>query len=106
MQVTTATRVRIDRILETRPVEERSRLRERFDRLEAACGCGAGAVFMLLGTVAAVTQVLTGSSMNGMPSGAFVVLALFTSAVVGKVSGLTVAQVRLRWVLHKAERAG
>jgi hypothetical protein len=103
----TRTRLRIDRVLATAPADERPELRERFVRLETACGCRLGALCMLVGTAAAVFSVATGSGSGAMPDGVLVVLALFGSAVVGKTIGVSAAQARLRWLLRSAEgRAG
>lgn len=104
MVTNTPLKVRIEKAIAQAPTQDRDSLRARLERLQRSCGCLTGAAAMLFGALAVVAYVITSTS-DPLPVWLLVPAALIASAAIGKVIGLSAAQVRLRWLLRTARRS-
>lgn len=83
------------------PDSIRQQLAAEIERERRACGCKSGAAFAIGGFILGVVWWTTFSphvTVAGVLAGACEIFALvIASAVVGKLAGLGLARVRLRW---------
>lgn len=96
----------LDQLWRSRP-DERERLGPYVDRakaLSSECGCAMGGAFM----VAALVLVIAWEVRSGGPGHATLMgrvlrdaAIVFGAGILGKLTGIAIARVRLRWLYHE-----